>query len=107
MEKVKPIEFFLVATDTASGVEIWFRTHHIQGIPDRMIAEAIANGGTIEGYRWRKVPVLYRIVTAAGQELRARWDAGRNAFLTKGGFLVRRGWCSEIEEITEDGDIQG
>lgn len=107
MEKVKPIEFFLVATDAVRGRETWFRTAHIQGFPERIIAEALRTGGVVDGYRWRKVPVSYRIVTAAGQEFRARWDGGRNAFVTDGGFLVRRGWCAEMEEVSEDGHVQG
>lgn len=105
LAKDKPIEFFVVAKNVSDGKETWFRTAHIQGFSRNVLAKAFATGEPLEGCVWRKEPVRYRIVTEYGQGFDARWDAGRKAFVTDGGLLVGRKWCSEIEEIVGDGDI--
>lgn len=101
--RMKPIEFFVVSVNPETGQEAWFRTIHIQGFPERKLAAAFATGEPLEGYFWRKVPALYRIVTHAGQEFNgARWSRKKNGFVVDGLDVVfsRKG-CREIWEYSE------
>ena len=103
--KDRPIEFFVVATNVHNGAETWFRTAHIQGFSLGQLADAFRTGRVMEGCTWRKVPVSYRLVTELGDELHARWNAGKKAFVLDNGMLFSRKWCYKIEEIVEDGDV--
>ena len=101
--RMKPIEFFVVAKNLETGYEAWYRTSYLQGFSKKSLAAAFATGEPLEGYFWRKVPALYRIVTHAGQEFKgARWSREKNGFIVDGLDVVfsRKG-CREIWEYSE------
>ena len=100
--RMRPIEFFIVATDADNGNETWFRTIRIQGFSESKLADAIVTGNKYDSWYWRKEPAKYRIVTRSGQEFRARWNQEKRAFVVIGlDVMFSRKECKEIWEYSE------
>lgn len=96
----RAVEFLIVARNERDGFEEVFRTDKISGLGPERIGRAIASGELLEGCRWRKVPVKYRVVTKKGQELWCRWVADKKGFVSEiGGLILDRSWCETIEEF--------
>ena len=102
-----PVREYYVATDVKTGAEEWFRGSKIQGFRPEVVMAAARDGSEAYGYRWRRVPVYYWLMTKYGQKFCGRWDPSKRAFLVPGGLLVGRSWCVMIKEVLEDGGVQG